>query len=103
MFSVAQWRYEPIITWSHTIMYGNDAVTVRHPSIWSFIRVLKDHQKLNEVTIQSIRNGDEAPIRRRKWRRLEQRINEKKSQYNSGEINIDQYWRAITHLILNIE
>ena len=80
----------------------NQAVYVRHPSIWSFIRVLKDQQSLNEVTVRNIRSGDQPPLRRRKWRRLEQRINENKIDCNNGQINLSQYWRAITPLILNI-
>ena len=57
----------------------NQAVGVRHPSLWSFIRILKDQYAANQVKIVSIRNGDNPPLRHRKWRQLELRINKKKA------------------------
>ena len=80
---------------NHVVSYHrrwNQAVGVHHPSIWSFIRVLKDQHSVNEVTIQSIRNGNQPPVRRRKWRPLEHRINGEKPEYNNGQINLGQYW-----------
>lgn len=77
----------------------NQAVGVRHPSIWSFIRVVKDQENINRVTMQSIRNGEDPPTRRPKWRRLENQIQARKREYNDGDINIRQYWRAVSHLI----
>ena len=79
----------------------NQAVGVRHPSIWKFIRVLKDQQSVNNVTNRAIRNGDDAPRRKRKWRVLEDRINTQKRLYNQGEIDISNYWRAVSHLTLD--
>ena len=55
----------------------NQAIGVRHPSLWSFIRVLKDQESLNRAKIRAVRNGAEPPLRRPKWRRLERRIQEK--------------------------
>ena len=80
----------------------NNAVGVHHPSIWTFIKVLKDQQSLNEVTIWGIRNEVDPPLHRPKWRRLEEIIIRKKAQYNDDWIDIEQYWRAITHLTLNL-
>ena len=82
----------------------NQAVGVRHPSIWSFIRVLKDQRSVNEVTIQSIRNGNQPPVRRRKWRRLDHRINEKsrvqQRTNQSGSILASNYTFDIEHYIM---
>lgn len=77
----------------------NKAVGVRHPSLWQFIRVLKDQQAVNNVNIRAIRNGEEPPRRRRKWRLLENRIETLKTRYNQGDMNINAYWRAVCHLI----
>ena len=46
----------------------NNAVGVRHPSLWNFIRVLK---AINETAIEGIRNGNLPPRTKRKWRNLE--------------------------------
>ena len=42
----------------------NDTVQVRHPSLWLFIRHLKDRQPLTEESMAE--SGDAPPRRRRK-------------------------------------
>ena len=75
---------------------------VRHPSIWSFIRVLKDQHSVAEVTIQSIRNGNQPPNQQTKMVTFGAQNKRKKAEYNNGQINLGHYCRAITHLTLNI-
>ena len=70
-----------------------------HPSIWYFIRALKDEQKITEISIQAARRGDPLPKRRLKWRRLEARIVRLKEEYNNGAINVDDYWNGVTNLV----
>ena len=39
----------------------NTALNRRHPSIWIFIRALKDEQKSTEIVLQAILRGDPVP------------------------------------------
>ncbi|KAL8585512.1 hypothetical protein ACOMHN_051397 [Nucella lapillus] len=48
-----------------------DVIHVRHPSLWSFLRVLKDRQAVAEQQLAAARRGQAPPTRRRKWRVLE--------------------------------
>ena len=78
----------------------NDAVAVRHPSLWNFIRVLRDQQQaVQEAVIENIRNGNPPPKRKRKWRILEGRINSLKEEYGNGERNLESYWHAVTYCV----
>lgn len=79
----------------------NRAVGVRHPSLWHFIRTMKDQQAVTNVKIRAVVNGEDPPRRRRKWRILENRINLLKERYNNGELNVNRYWNAVTHVILD--
>ena len=78
----------------------NNAVGVRQPSLWYFIRVLKDQEAVNEVAVQGMLNGNPPPARKRKWRELERQIDALKNQYNVGVRNLDSYWRAVCHRIV---
>ncbi|KAL8622856.1 hypothetical protein ACOMHN_026977 [Nucella lapillus] len=75
------------------------AVAVRRPNIWVFLRVLKDQQALSENTFEAVRRGELPPRRRKKWRNLEERLQELKRQYNTGARNLDQFWSALTYLL----
>ena len=72
----------------------NKAVGVRHPSIWVFVRVLKDQHSINDVKINDIRNGRAPPTRRPKWRRLEERIINLKSRFVNGNLSLEDYWES---------
>jgi len=75
----------------------NNAVSVRHPSLWTFIRYLKDQQAYLENSVQAVDRGEPAPKRKRKWRILEERMVRLKEEYNNGTRNIDQYWKAVCY------
>ena len=79
----------------------NQAIGVKHPKFWSFIRVLKNQDKLNnnKPTVRAIRNGVDPPRRRFRWSRLEENRVTKKEQYNAGQIYIHQYWKATSYAI----
>ncbi|KAL8623468.1 hypothetical protein ACOMHN_061981 [Nucella lapillus] len=78
----------------------NDAVQIRHPPLWSFLRHLKDHQTVTEETVTRARRGEAPPRRRRKWRLLEEHLVALKRQYNHGDRDLKEYWRAVSHLVL---
>ena len=46
-----------------------------------------------------MRNGNEPPPRKRKWKVLEQRIEHLKRQYREGNRDGNAYWRAVCHCI----
>ena len=75
-------------------------VMIRHPSLWNFLRILKDQLAVNSVKRQAMYGGDPATPRKAKWRRLDARIRKLKLQYNSGRRGIRSYWRAISHCII---
>ena len=79
----------------------NAAIGVHHPSLWVFVRILKDQHAVHEAAVEGMRQGNPPPLRRRKWRILERRINHLKEEYNNGIGNIDDYWQAVCHIILN--
>ena len=78
----------------------NDTVQVCHPSLWLFIRHLKDRQTLTEETIMLAERGDAPPRRRRKWRILETSLVRLKAQYNGGNRNIESFWSAVSHCVV---
>ena len=95
------WSFAQTILWK-TITVENDDVAVRHPSLWNFIRVLRDQQAVQEAVIENIRNGNPPPKRKPKWRILEGGINSLKEEYGNGERNLESYWHAVTYCVLNI-
>jgi len=68
----------------------NQLVSVRRPSIWNFIRRLKDEDRriLRDVRIRA---GVQPSVRRRKWRQLEEPIDRLKAQYSNGTITLNRY------------
>ena len=72
---------------------------VKHPSIWIFIRNLKDIQTLAERSKIAADRGELRPVRRRKWRRLEARLTTLKAQYVAGDRNLNSFWKAVSYLI----
>ena len=82
-------------------MRWNAAVGRHHPSLWHFLRKLKDQQKKTELQIAAVIRGDPRPAKRRKWRNLEKRITRLKEEYNRGARTLDQYWDAVVYCITN--
>jgi hypothetical protein len=77
----------------------NQRVGFRHPSLWTFIRHMKDAQAELEASFDAIANCASPPTSRLKWRRMEARINQLKRQYNRGQRRLKDYWRAVCHVI----
>ena len=76
----------------------NKIVSVRRPSLWHFIRRVKDEEARIRRTVQQVRSGMLQQERRSKWRRLEQRIVRLKDQYRSGVITLREYWNAARYV-----
>ena len=73
----------------------------RHPSIWVFIRRLKDEQRLVETQCGMSERGERAPQQRRKWRRQEERLRRLRRQNRNNQRTLDQYWDAVQYLMVN--
>ena len=78
----------------------NNAVAVRHPLLWTFIRCIKDQQSAIENSVEAVDNGEPTIKRRKKWRDLEDRFLRLRNEYNNGVRDVGQYWDAITHGIV---
>ena len=72
---------------------------MKHPNLWHFVRTLKDEERSTAIVIQAAERGDLPPLRRKKWRALERRINNLKRQYADGERDLTSYWSAIAHAV----
>ena len=79
----------------------NKAVNEQHPSLWLFLRVLKNEQRLHEIVVRNAFNGVRPPIRRRKWRQFEQRIINLRDELRNRQRTVVDYWRAISHAVLD--
>ena len=77
----------------------NRLIGNRHPSLWTFIRILKDEQRIHERRVEQMYNGVMAPIRRLKWRRTEEKLKKLTQQFYYGERTLEMYWRVVTHLV----
>ncbi|XP_074655654.1 uncharacterized protein LOC141909168 [Tubulanus polymorphus] len=77
----------------------NDQVQVRHPNLWILIRHLKDLQAQTANSIAQMNRGGDPTVRRRKWRNLETRLRRLKREYEDGDRDASNYWRAVSHLI----
>ena len=75
----------------------NDTVVVKHPSLWIFLRHLKDRQAIVEATLDGAQRGDTPPPRRRKWRNLERRLQRLKDEYTNGDRDLNSYWDAVSY------
>ncbi len=81
----------------------NDSFDRQHPSIWIFIRKLKDEEKLTRIAVQAVRHGDVPAPRKLKWRRFEDRIARLKAHYNIGARTADQYWNAVAATVRSFQ
>ena len=81
----------------------NNTVAVRHPSLWTFIRHLKDQQSFLENSVEAVDRGDPVPKRRKKWRDLQDRMVTLKTEYINGTRNSDQHWNAVCYSIVQFK
>ena len=70
----------------------NSGVMVRHPSLWVFIRQLKDFHASSEMKQYNAEMGLPRPRRKRKWPTLEESLLRMKGQLSDGERNLYAYW-----------
>jgi hypothetical protein len=68
----------------------NQLVSVRHPSLWLFLARLKSEERRIARTVKGIKREQYRDNRRRKWRKLEDRISTLKNRYVIGVITLQQ-------------
>ena len=73
----------------------------RRPSLWMFIRTLKDLDAATERSARQAERGVPPPAKKRKWRQMDQRIRRLKRDYTSGVKTVTEYWAAIMLIIHN--
>ena len=78
----------------------NAQVGKRHPNLWYVISQLRKEESRAKIQIRAADRGEQFPVRRRKYRRLEHRVSQLRSNYRMGVRDIEQYWRAVTHAIM---
>ena len=79
----------------------NQKLERRRPSLWVFIRMLKDEQRLVGVTTRAAERGEARPPQRKKWRDMEESIGRLKREYSQGERTVEEYWNAVLHSVHN--
>ena len=77
----------------------NQNVGVRHPSLWTVIRKLKDEQAAARNAVARAQQGYPGLARRRKWVRVEARINNLKRLLVNGQRTVEQYWNAVSYTV----
>ena len=77
----------------------NKKVGVQHPSIWTFVAKMQDQQALSRNFMNNANNDHPPATRKLKWRLLEQRINNLKTDLQNGQRTVLQYWSAVRHNI----
>ena len=59
---------------------------------------MKEEGKRTEQALVSALRGDNPPRRKRKWRKLERRINRLKQNLLRGGLNLEEFWSVIVHV-----
>lgn len=65
----------------------------------TFIQKLKDEQRAVHRIIASASNGDAPPVRKHKFRKLQERIDRLKADYVTGRRDLQNYWKALAHVV----
>lgn len=93
-----RWQLHAVICAGYHNRMGQTA-NRQKPSFWSFIRMVKDEESMTVRSARLAGRGNAPPARKAKYRKLEQRICELKTQYATGRKTLYDYWSALTHVI----
>ena len=75
----------------------NNRVGVVHPNIWRFIIYLQKEERQISRSIRQARRGVRPRQPRLHYRRLNQRIDDMKTQFTAGQLTLNMYWRSIRY------
>lgn len=74
-------------------------VRCAHPNIYSLLKLLKQIQAANEVTMIQYAAGGVRATKRRKYRAIDDRITQLKERLDRGDIDIIQYADAASYVL----
>ena len=72
------------------------------PNFWIFLQTLQKEEKIAKIKYEQYKLGYSGPIQTRKWRLLNERIQNLKNRFEAQQINIDDFWTNISHLCQNL-
>ena len=81
--------------WHHR---WNGRVAKIHPNIWIFVTCLKREEKVIHRVIRKIRGNRPPPPQIRRYRMLNELINQYKTEYERNIKTLDEYWEAIQYV-----
>ncbi|KAL8608726.1 hypothetical protein ACOMHN_067425 [Nucella lapillus] len=70
-----------------------------HPNMHARVFVLRREQAQTEQTMIRARLGDAPPLRRKKYRQLEERLRRVRERYRAGHLNSNDFLAALSHMI----
>ncbi|KAL8571302.1 hypothetical protein ACOMHN_061442 [Nucella lapillus] len=70
-----------------------------HPNMHTLVFVLRREQAQTEQTMIRARLGDAPPLRRKKYRQLEERLRRVRERYRAGHLNSNDFLAALSHMI----
>ena len=74
-------------------------IQVPHPNIYTLLNYLKEEQAFNEITLIQYHAGGVRPTTRRKYTKLNQRIQQLKDQLQNGDITVFQFADTVSYLL----
>lgn len=77
----------------------NRIVKKSHPNLFEFILVIQVEQSVNEIKLLQIEGGAARPIKKRKYRRLEEKISDLKQKFSAGHTTMMRYLDSVSYLI----
>ncbi|CAC5420495.1 unnamed protein product [Mytilus coruscus] len=63
------------------------------------LKKLKTEERRGALSVAAVRRGDRPPVRKRKYRLLQERIDRLTNSYRNGQRTLNQYWDAMVYTV----
>ncbi|XP_021370385.1 uncharacterized protein LOC110461289 [Mizuhopecten yessoensis] len=70
-----------------------------HPNIYAIVKLLQKLQAADEVRMIQLPAGGKSRPRKKKYRRLDERLTQLKDRFQNGHINVNTYADSASHLL----
>ncbi|XP_021340477.1 uncharacterized protein LOC110441612 [Mizuhopecten yessoensis] len=70
-----------------------------HPNIYAIVKLLQKLQAADEVRMIQLSAGGKSRPRKKKYRRLDERLTQLKDRFRNGHINVNTYADSASHLL----
>ncbi|CAC5359120.1 unnamed protein product [Mytilus coruscus] len=60
---------------------------------------VKTEERRGALSVAAVRRGDRPPVRKRKYRLLQERIDRLTNSYRNGQRTLNQYWDAMVYTV----